>query len=109
MLPAEPPGKPTIRSVEVGAQHVEIYWKAPIDNGGSPVLGYFVQATKKVGSLIGTNCTGTDNNITSLCKIDELDSGTDYVVSVLARSVVGYGEAATEEITTKSKSIGKFD
>ena len=94
------PEPPIILEVATTSTTITINWRMPANTGGSPILGYKVQASREGANGL-CNCTGTDNNYTKSCRIEDLHSETEYVVEVYARNVVGFSQPATKTVATK--------
>lgn len=84
---------------------MEIHWEvsAAVDPD-SPVLDYLIQVKEKEGSNQWINCTRITlqkDSGSMLCVMNELKSGTEYVVRVAARNVVGYSAFTVKESSTE--------
>lgn len=87
---------------------MEIHWQASISNPISPVLEYLVMVKEKDESNWWKNCTRFQTKDSSLmCVVNELRSGTVYIVQIAARNVVGYGLFTKTEAQTK-REPGNF-
>ena len=103
---AEPPGKPTIVSIVSAKHDIEVHWTAPAVDGGRPIRSYIVQLKKKKGDSEWTDCKDIkQDNKKPSCSFTEVESGTDYVVRVIAVNEIGNSEPATMEISTKAKGM----
>ncbi len=80
-----PPGAPILTSAAPADGRITVGWTTPGSDGGSPVTGY--TATASPG---GATCSTS----TLSCTIIGLTNGTTYLVTVLARNVVGPGPAS---------------
>ena len=81
---------------------MEIHWQASISNPQSPVLEYLVRVKEKDESKWTKNCTRFQTKGNSkMCVVNELRSGTVYVVQIAARNVVGYSPFTKTEAQTK--------
>lgn len=89
---------------------MEIHWQASISKPDSPVLDYLVKVKEKDQSDMWRNCTGVQTRDSSLmCVVNDLKSGTVYIVQVAARNVVGYSAfTVTEAQTTKPAGNSSF-
>ncbi|KAL9964707.1 hypothetical protein ACROYT_G028383 [Oculina patagonica] len=105
------PEAPEILRIDLGVDNMEIHWQASISKPDSPVLDYLVKVKEKDQSDRWRNCTEVQTKDSSLmCIMNDLKSGTVYIVEVAARNVVGYSAfTETEAQTTKPAVIGKVD
>jgi len=84
---------------------MEIHWQASISNPESPVLDYLVRVKEKDESNWRKNCTRFQTKGSSqMCVVNELRSGTVYIVQIAARNVVGYSPFTKTEAQTKSEA-----
>ena len=92
---------------------MEINWEVSVVDPDSPVLNYLVQVKEKDGSQQWMNCariTLQKSDGSMLCVMNELKSGTEYIVRIAARNVVGYSaftvkQSSTERETGNNRSI----
>jgi len=87
---------PSISSVTSGNGSLAITWNAPLNDGGSTVLGYV--ATVDDGD--GGTFTCETANLT--CTITGLTNGTTYTVTVVATNAIGSSVASTSASGTPS-------
>lgn len=85
---AEPPGKPNV--VDWGADHVDLEWKAPSDNGGSPITGYIIQKKEK-NSPFWTKAATVSGNATK-ATVPDLREGAEYEFRIVAVNKAGESE-----------------
>ena len=86
---------------------MEIHWQVSAIDPDSPVLNYLVQVREKDGSHHWMNCTRVTPQESSgslLCVMNELKSGTEYIVRVAARNVVGYSAFTVKQSSTKPET-----
>ncbi len=83
------PGAPSGVMATPGNASAAVTWTAPAADGGSPILGYTVTATR--GS--STSLCRTTNSTT--CRVRSLVNGYTYRVSVKARNTKGFGASST--------------
>ena len=84
---------------------MEIHWQPSISNPESPVLDYLVRVKEKDESNWRKNCTRFQTKGSSqMCVVNELRSGTVYIVQIAARNVVGYSPFTKTEAQTKSEA-----
>lgn len=86
---------------------MEIHWKASTVDPDSPVLNYLVQIKEKDETEHWMNCTRITvqkSSGTMLCVMNKLKSGTEYIVRVAARNVVGYSDFTKKQSSTKGRS-----
>jgi prepilin-type N-terminal cleavage/methylation domain-containing protein len=86
-----PPGKPTNVLGEAGNQRVRVFWTDPINSGGSPITGYYVERRGGPGGTVvsgpfspGTGATGA--------LITGLTNGQSYIFRVQAVNAIGAGQ-----------------
>ncbi|HET9861347.1 MAG TPA: peroxidase family protein, partial [Nocardioidaceae bacterium] len=98
-VPTVAPGAPTSVNATARAGGATVTWTAPVDDGGSPITGYKIQAVNPtsgaaVGSPVVVTGTGTSGDVTGL-----LNDGTQYAFTVLATNATGDG-AVSEQSNT---------
>lgn len=84
------PGTPTISAATKDTMAIE--WKAPTNNGGSPVLGYHIERKEK-NSLLWTKLNKLLIPDTHF-KTTELEEGIEYEFRVYAENMAGLSEAS---------------
>lgn len=89
--PYDPPGKPGIPEIiDYDNESVELQWKPPKDNGGSPVIGYIIEKKEKFShnwdELLVTPTAGVK------AKVSGLKEGQIYQFRVRAVNKAGPGE-----------------
>lgn len=77
------PGRTRAVAVVAGSRRLTVGWRAPVADGGSPIIGYVARAAPG-----GRSCA-TDGRRS--CTITDLEPGTAYTVTVRARNAVGAG------------------
>lgn len=75
-------GAPTLLAVNAGDKQLSVSWRAPSNNGGSPVQSYTV--TAQPGSV---TCTAVAPSTT--CNLLGLSNGSVYTVTVVATNPAG--------------------
>lgn len=99
------PEAPEILRIDPGFDNLEIYWLAVVSNPESPVLDYLVRVEGKDESENWKNCTEVQRRGSSLmCVVNDLKSGSVYVVQVAAWNVVGYSAFTETEAQTKKRA-----
>lgn len=82
------PGNPLEVTVNTGDGALSLGWKAPTNNGGSSILGYFIDTSPAIPqaniTIIGTTAL-----------VHGLTNGTNYQISIRASNSVGTGPAST--------------
>ncbi len=80
-----PPSAPDV--VDWSESHMDLEWKEPIDDGGSPITGYIIEK-KKVGSPDWMECGRVDGN---RCKgtARNLVEGEEYQFRIIALNKAG--------------------
>jgi Fibronectin type III domain len=107
--PMTVPTAPAGVAVTSGNGVLNVSWKAPTADGGSPVTGYqvFVAATKGGENLSGAaGCTTTS---ATSCQLTGLTNGTAYFVVVVADNAAGASSASSEQSATPSTVPGAPD
>lgn len=97
------PGKPRSLKATKGDELVTLTWKAPSDNGGCAVTGYYIEM--KVGSGKWGEYATLKNDDTS-CTVNGLNNGTKYTFRIYAINEIGTGEVSDEATATPSKTTG---
>jgi predicted phage tail protein len=99
------PGKPgELKAVDWDKDFVALEWKAPKEDGGSPITGYIVEKKDKFGNwekaleVPGDKCAA---------KVPDLIEGLAYEFRVRAVNAAGPGEASdtTPPIITKPRNL----
>ena len=89
---------------------MEIHWEVSAFDPDSPVLNYLVQVKEKDGSHQWMNCariTLQKSNGSMLCVMNELKSGTEYIVRIAVRNVVGYSAFTVKQSSTERETGNK--
>lgn len=99
-----PPSKPSgpIAVKDLDRNSVTIEWKAPKDDGGSPVTRYVIEKRDAKRSLWSP--VGKVDSDTFSCKATDLTEGADYVFRVIAENAKGAGDALEMEDTVQPRS-----
>ena len=84
VTPADVPGVPLGVGVVSNPQAAVVTWSAPLDDGGSPILGY--TATASLNGADIASCTSPD---VLTCTIEGLTNGLTYSIRVTASNSVG--------------------
>lgn len=84
--PAGPPGAPTGLRATPGAKSATVTWKAPVDDGGSPITGHLVKLIAN-GRPLQNFTTGTATTFTA----NDLKAGNTYTFEVAAVTAAGTG------------------
>lgn len=106
--PFDEPGKPgTPEAVDWDKDHVDLVWKPPLNDGGSPITGYTVEKREKGSDkwikaaevsvpLPGDECKAT---------VPNLDENCEYEFRVKAINAAGPGEPsdASKTVITKPR------
>ena len=107
-----PPSSPfNVQFTEVRQGFVVLSWKAPATDGGSEVLGYYVERNMILadGSEDWARCAATKAN-ENQGSVSGLRSGRDYKFRVIAFNCAGMSEPSdpTEEIEAKDPDAQPF-
>ncbi|XP_067934437.1 twitchin-like [Watersipora subatra] len=98
--PYDPPGAPTdLLSDKVEASSIELSWKAPATDGGTPIKQYLVEGkTAKDQNWVKMAEVSTLN-----AKVDDLRENTDYQFRVKAVNKAGESKPAQLTVPVKTK------
>ncbi len=93
VVTANPPSAPINLFVNTGSTAVSLKWETPVDNGGSPILSYSIQATPAVAA--------SDIEILNTkALVSNLIDYSAYEFSVVANNAAGASPASTSITTT---------
>lgn len=104
--PFEQPGKPGTPDItDYDSDFVQLSWKAPEDNGGSPITGYIIEKKDKYSS--GWEPCAEVQGDTTTAKVPDLIEGLQYEFRVRAVNKGGPGEPsdATQPHTARPKNL----
>lgn len=102
-----PPSPPqNLHIVDVTNKSVSIEWQAPATDGGSPLIGYFIE--KRLATLTSTikwtHVISVDTYCMQYC-VDNLKEKSEYVFRVLAENDAGLSAPAiTESVQLKTNA-----
>lgn len=85
------PFAPQNVSVEPGYKSADVFWDAPIDDGGDPITEYLVEYAIQDNFAYSDFAIGAITTATT-ATIPNLVNGTDYVFRIAARNDVGLGK-----------------
>ena len=94
------PGAPRITSTSAGSGSLTVSFTPPVRDGGSPILGYVVQAVPTGGGDTVTTLACT----TSPCTITGLTNGTGYTVRMAAVNAVGTGPYSSSSVEAEPRA-----
>ena len=95
-----PPDKPVI-NVERTTNTITVRWKSP-DDGGRPITSYKIQIRPEDGNT-WQDCPDIEQKGAEMsCSFTDLDSGTKYVVRVIAVNEIGPSEPDVEQVKTEA-------
>lgn len=103
--PFDEPGKPTdVVPVDWDKDHVDLEWKAPLNDGGAPIESYVVEKKDKFGDWVP--CVTVPGNVTKATAPD-LHPGEIYQFRVRAVNKAGKGEPSdpTGDIEAKPRKM----
>lgn len=103
--PFDEPGKPgDLKATDWDKDHVDLKWKPPTDDGGSPIIGYIVEKKDKYGDW--EKALEVPGEIT-FAKVPDLIEGQPYEFRVRAVNQAGPGEPsdATPTIIAKPRNL----
>ena len=92
VTPATVPDPPTALTPTAGNSQVALTWTAPVNNGGSPVIGYVIEYKITASSTwsVFAEATSTNTNGT----VTGLTNGLPYNFRVSAVNAIGQGNAS---------------
>jgi len=70
--------------------YITIKWKNPVDNGGSPILGFKIEASFNSNPVYALLYDGSANSSTKEFKFRDLTAGATYSFRVYARNEIGW-------------------
>lgn len=103
--PFNEPGKPTnLEAVDWDKDHVDLEWKAPVNDGGAPIESYVVEKKDNVGDWV--LCATVPGNMTKATAVNLISSET-YQFRVRAVNKGGKGEPSdpTGDIIAKPRKL----
>ena len=111
-VPISPPGPvrnvqvteldPGIAAAAIDAMHLAVTWDPPLDDGGSPIMGYVITTTP------GTRSITVGPSVRSLV-ISDLAADTEYRVHVAATNAAGTNTATkSAAITIGAQSVNGY-
>lgn len=103
--PFDEPDKPTdLTAVDWDKYHVDLEWKAPLNDGGAPIESYIVEMQDKFGDWLP--CETIAGNMTK-ATVANLTPGKTHQFRVRAVNKGGKGESSdpTGEIITKPRKL----
>ncbi len=86
VTPATVPGAPTAVFAVAGDSSATVTFVAPLDDGGSPILGYTVTSSPAGGTDDNAGSAGLSHAISGL------SNGTEYTFTVTATNAAGTGD-----------------
>lgn len=98
------PGPPTGVAVTSSSSTLRVTWRAPLSNGGSPVIGYSVRAwtSGNGGTLVGACATpGSAQG----CTVTGLVNGTTAFVDVVATTLAGDSTPSTPRVASTPRGV----
>lgn len=87
-----------VQALAAGGQ-VTVTWMAPVNDGGSAITGYRVEAAGDAGKFCTAPADGTR------CTVTGLTNGLSYTFNVVARNVVGDSPAASASATPTGSAM----
>uniref|UniRef100_A0A3B1JHN2 Uncharacterized protein n=1 Tax=Astyanax mexicanus TaxID=7994 RepID=A0A3B1JHN2_ASTMX len=100
-LPGPPIGPVNI--LEVTPDHMVIQWRAPKDDGGTPLMNYVIEK-KDVKKPWEPWSVVSSGSLSTQAKVPRLEKGREYVVRIRAENKIGIG-AALESPPTIAKHM----
>jgi hypothetical protein len=100
--PGGVPNAPTLRNATAGSGSATVTWRAPRQNGGSPITGYVVSVYQGASTQVLRTVTapGTATSVT----VTGLTSGTAYRFRVAAVNEVGTGPVSTRSAAVRPRA-----
>jgi len=106
--PFDEPGKPgTPEAVDWDKDHVDLVWKPPINDGGSPITGYVVEKREKGTDkwIKGTEVSAPGFGEECKATVPNLNENCEYEFRIKAINAAGPGEPsdASKPVITKPR------
>lgn len=103
-VPARPRGP--LQVIDVSHNYVDLQWKAPESDGGSPITKYIIEF--KSSSRLSWHKAGEVDSNTLTYRVNDLVEGTEYYFRVIAVNAEGESPPLeTSDATVPRKEIGK--
>ncbi|XP_037720926.1 twitchin isoform X30 [Drosophila subpulchrella] len=108
--PFDEPGKPgTPEAVDWDKDHVDLVWKPPINDGGSPITGYVVEKREKGTDkwIKGTEVPAPGFGEECKATVPNLNENCEYEFRIKAINAAGPGEPsdASKPVITKPRKL----
>ena len=99
----------TVNEVESTQNSIRIVWSSPERQPDErPILSYLLQYKKvEEGANLWQNISVVKNNSTVSVTVENLKIGTEYIIRIFARNIVGYSQVPTL-VETSTKEYGKL-
>ena len=98
----DPPGPPSApEPTDITKESCELTWKAPENDGGSPIIGYFIERAQ-TGSSRWLRCNKEPVSDKTY-KVTDLIEDNEYVFRIVAVNKVGEGPPGPLSANVKAK------
>ncbi|KPU74929.1 uncharacterized protein Dana_GF19006, isoform G [Drosophila ananassae] len=109
--PFDEPGKPGIpEASDWDKNHVDLVWRPPINDGGSPISSYIVEKREKGTDkwIKGAEVTAPELGEECRASVNNLDENCEYEFRVKAVNAAGPGEPSDSSkfVITKPRKLG---
>ena len=92
-----------LKATSKGSTEIILNWRAPSDDGNSPITGYSIESKKGSSSFI--TLVPNTNSTSTTYSHKNIDEGTTYAYKVFAINAIGKSESASNEIAFATKKI----
>nr|XP_006823012.1 PREDICTED: titin-like [Saccoglossus kowalevskii] len=98
---SDPPGSPSKPDISnITARSATLKWKAPKDDGGSPVTEYVIERKEQFSA----RWTMTDTSTSTTTTVHSLNEGTEYYFRVAAVNKAGVGKPGEPSVNVVAKA-----
>ena len=95
------PSAPDAPSATSGQGQVSLNWNPPADNGGGPIINYYINTYQGGIALPLSTCTTTQTS----CTITGLTNGAAYTFQLVAENALGRSNASTSTASVTPQAI----
>ena len=106
MCISEVPGRPVGPMIitKQSATSLQVEWRPPLDDGGSPIIGYVVEMCQRGGSWKKVGYTPSRETKFTIAGLVE---GEDYFFKVAAETDVGLSLPLQSDVVVPTKPLGQ--
>ena len=92
-----------LKATSKGSTEIILSWRAPSNNGNSPITGYSIESKKGSSSFVAL--VPNTNSTSTTYSHKNIDEGITYTYKVFAINAIGKSESASNEIAFATKKI----